>query len=102
WEASVSPRRSCRREKSLLNNSSRSIASEDNSSPTIDAMPNQALLISVRPRFAEMIFAGTKVVELRRLRPRIGTGDLVFVYVSSPVMALAGAFEVGEVVSGAP
>ncbi|MBI3850439.1 MAG: hypothetical protein HY298_09140 [Verrucomicrobia bacterium] len=65
-------------------------------------MPNHALLISIRPRFAEMIFAGTKNVELRRLRPRIGKGDLVFVYVSSPVMALEGAFEVGEVVSGAP
>jgi len=49
-----------------------------------------------------MIFAGTKVVELRRLRPRIGKGELVFVYVSSPVMALEGAFEVGEVVSGSP
>lgn len=65
-------------------------------------MPKQALLISVRPRFAEMIFAGTKIVELRRLRPRIGQGDLVFVYVSSPVMALEGAFEVGEVVAGSP
>jgi predicted transcriptional regulator len=49
-----------------------------------------------------MIFAGAKVVELRRLRPRIGKGDLVFVYVSSPVMALEGAFEVGEVVACAP
>lgn len=65
-------------------------------------MPRHALLISVRPRFAEMIFAGTKVVELRRLRPRIGQGDMVFVYVSSPVMALQGAFEVGEVVAGTP
>jgi predicted transcriptional regulator len=65
-------------------------------------MPNQALLISVRPRFAEMIFAGSKVVELRRLRPRICRGDMVFVYVSSPVMALQGAFEVGEVVAGTP
>jgi predicted transcriptional regulator len=49
-----------------------------------------------------MIFAGTKTVELRRLRPRIEKGDLVFVYVSSPVMALEGAFEVGGVVSGPP
>lgn len=65
-------------------------------------MPKHALLISVRPRFAALIFAGTKIVELRRLRPRIGKGDLVFVYVSSPVMALEGAFEVGEVVAATP
>jgi predicted transcriptional regulator len=65
-------------------------------------MAKHALLISVRPRFAEMIFAGTKTVELRRIRPRVGKGDLVFVYVSSPVMALEGAFEVSEVVCGKP
>ena len=65
-------------------------------------MPNHALLISVRPRFAEMIFAGTKVVELRRIRPRIGRGDLVFIYVSSPVKALEGTFEVSEVISDTP
>jgi predicted transcriptional regulator len=65
-------------------------------------MPKHALLISVHPKFAEKIFAGTKVVELRRVRPRIGKGDLVFVYVSSPVMALEGAFEVGDIVAGTP
>ena len=65
-------------------------------------MTNNALLISIRPRFAEMIFAGSKTIELRRLRPRIGKGDMVFVYVPSPVMALEGAFEVDEIVSGSP
>ena len=65
-------------------------------------MANNALLISIRPRFAEMIFAGTKTVELRRMRPRIGKDDMVFVYVSSPVKALEGAFEIAEVVSGSP
>ena len=65
-------------------------------------MANDALLISICPRFADMIFAGTKTVELRRQRPRVGKGDLVFVYVSSPVKALEGAFEVADVVSGSP
>jgi predicted transcriptional regulator len=65
-------------------------------------MPKHALLISVRPRLAGMIFAGSKTVELRRIRPRVGKGDLVFVYVSSPIKALAGAFEVGDVVSDTP
>jgi predicted transcriptional regulator len=49
-----------------------------------------------------MIFAGTKTVELRRMRPRLKNGDMVFVYVSSPVKALGGAFEVAEMLSGSP
>lgn len=63
-------------------------------------MANNALLLSIRVRFAQLIFAGTKVVELRRVRPRIGRGDLVFIYVPSPVKAVQGAFEVKDVQSG--
>jgi predicted transcriptional regulator len=61
-------------------------------------MPEHALLLSIRPQYASMIFDGTKTVELRRTRPRLKTGDLVLVYVSSPVKALLGAFEVDRVV----
>jgi predicted transcriptional regulator len=60
------------------------------------------LLLSIRPRFADLIFNRTKHIELRRRRPRVKTGDLVFVYVSSPVMALIGAFEVKNVVEATP
>jgi predicted transcriptional regulator len=49
-----------------------------------------------------MIFAGTKTVELRRVRPTIETGDLVLVYVTSPTKELQGAFRVGKTVSGRP
>lgn len=52
------------------------------------------LLISVKPQFAERIFAGAKRVELRRKRPRLTGGDRVMVYVSSPTKALAGEFTV--------
>jgi predicted transcriptional regulator len=61
-----------------------------------------ALLISIRPKHAEKIFNGSKTVELRRIRPRLKNGDLVLVYVSSPVKALMGAFEVASVSSGSP
>lgn len=63
---------------------------------------NKALLLSIRPRYADQIFSGTKRIELRRRRPRVGTGDLVFVYASSPTMALVGAFEVADVIEGKP
>ena len=65
-------------------------------------MKSDALLISVRPEYAERIFAGVKTVELRRTRPRLLRGDLVLIYVTSPVKALAGACEVVEVIQGTP
>ena len=65
-------------------------------------MNNHAFLISIRPRFAEMIFAGTKTVELRRVCPKAEPGDLALVYVSSPAMELRGSFEVGKILTGSP
>src|SRR4051812_41820648 len=65
-------------------------------------MPRPALLLSIHPRFAEAIFSGKKAVELRTRKPRVRTGDLVFVYVSSPTKALLGAFEVKKVTDRSP
>jgi predicted transcriptional regulator len=65
-------------------------------------MSKHALLLSIRPKYADMIFAGTKTVELRRVRPTIQAGDLVLVYVSSPTKEMQGAFRVGKTVSGTP
>jgi len=62
-------------------------------------MINHAFLISIRPRFAEMIFAGSKTVELRRVCPKVSAGDLALVYVSSPAMELRGSFEVGKILT---
>lgn len=62
-------------------------------------MKSNAILMSVRPQYANKIFDGTKTVELRRIKPKtLGNGDLVFIYVSSPVKALMGAFRVASVV----
>lgn len=65
-------------------------------------MSTCALLLSIKPRFADAIFAGTKTVEIRRVRPRLQAGDLVFVYVSSPRCSLEGAFEVDHLVEAKP
>lgn len=58
--------------------------------------PN-ALLLSIKPRFADAIFCGEKTFELRRVRPRVEAGSLVLVYVTTPRCALEGAFEVKAV-----
>ncbi len=65
-------------------------------------MNSSALLLSIKPRFADAIFARQKRVELRRVRPRVGPGDLVLVYVTSPRCALEGAFEVERVLEAKP
>ncbi len=62
-------------------------------------MSENTLLLSIRPRYAEKIFAGAKTIELRRIRPkRMEKGDQVFIYVSSPVKALAGVFKIDRII----
>lgn len=65
-------------------------------------MTGKALLLSLKPRFADAIFLRTKRVELRRVRPRLSAGDLVLVYVTSPRCSLEGAFEVERVLEAKP
>ena len=67
-----------------------------------DMATNHALLLSIRPRFADMIFAGKKTVELRRVKPRVKAGDLVVVYASGTTKGMVGAFEVDGITAGAP
>lgn len=56
------------------------------------------LLLSIKPKYAKQIFeTKTKKVELRRVRTRLKKGDIVLVYVSSPVKVFLGSFEVEEV-----
>lgn len=65
-------------------------------------MPADILLLSIRPEYASKIFDGTKTVELRRTRPRLQAEDWVLVYVSTPVQALIGMFQVDRVVAKVP
>lgn len=65
-------------------------------------MTDDAIFLSIKPKYAEQILAGTKTVELRRVRPRIGAGALVVMYASSPTRAVCGAFEVDRVVTRSP
>ncbi|MBI4320056.1 MAG: ASCH domain-containing protein [Chloroflexi bacterium] len=65
-------------------------------------MSHKVLLLSIHPVYVDRIFEGTKKVELRRIRPEVVSGDWVFVYATSPVRALIGAFEVERVVEALP
>lgn len=60
------------------------------------------ILLSVKPRFADLIFNGLKEAELRRRFIQNAKGRDVFIYVTSPVRTLRGGFRVGHVWYGTP
>ena len=62
-------------------------------------MSKRFLMLSIHPVYAQKIFAGEKVVELRKIRPRVVPGDYILVYVSSPVKSLQGVLTVKKVVA---
>ena len=57
----------------------------------------RALVLSLRPRFADSILDGRKSVELRRQRVSPSPGTPVLLYASAPVMAVVGTARVAEV-----
>lgn len=59
----------------------------------------KALLLSVKQKYANKIFSGTKTVELRKYSPRVTKGDTILVYVSSPVKALSAILRVDMIVT---
>ena len=65
-------------------------------------MASCALLLSIRPKYAERILQGMKTVELRRMRPRVSRGDLLLLYVSWPVRAVKAMSVIDRVTSERP
>lgn len=65
-------------------------------------LPNVALL-SIHKEYANLIFDGTKKVELRKVVPRhLSEGDLIIVYETSPQKAIIGLVEVECVLEDSP
>lgn len=58
---------------------------------------DRALLLSLKPTFAELLLSGEKTVELRRVRPRAAAGTLAIVYASTPVRAVLGTCTVADI-----
>ncbi len=68
---------------------------EDIAEPDQDRM----IVLSLKPRFAEAILAGTKTVELRRTTPKIEVPMRTLLYASTPVRALLGTCIITSVTS---
>lgn len=62
-------------------------------------MTRKVALMSIRPEYASKILSGEKRIELRRQRPKLERGDVVVVYVTSPLCHVAGAFSVERIMS---
>lgn len=61
----------------------------------------KTILLSIKPKYADQIFAGTKKYEFRRKFP-IGVKNRVLVYSSSPIKKVIGYFDTGEIIVGPP
>lgn len=60
------------------------------------------ILISLKPRYAAEIFAGEKTVELRKRRPKVEIGTVVWIYVTTPVSAIRGYATVAQIETATP
>ena len=57
------------------------------------------VLMSIKPCYARLIKTGEKTVELRRVAPKISSGDFIVIYESKPVQRITAICEVGTVLS---
>lgn len=59
-------------------------------------LAGRAVLLSIKPKYADLILAGTKTVELRRSWPSNDIGAMV-IYSSAPVQRLTGVALINEI-----
>jgi predicted transcriptional regulator len=62
---------------------------------------SRVALLSIKPQYAEAIFAGRKTIEFRRSRLAADV-EAVIVYATQPVGRIIGWFEVAEIVESTP
>lgn len=55
------------------------------------------MLLAIKPRFADLIISGKKVVEVRRGRTTIKAGDVLVLYSSSPLRRISATCRVASV-----
>jgi predicted transcriptional regulator len=60
------------------------------------------ILISLKPRHAEHIFAGEKTVELRKRRLNIAPGTRIWVYATAPTAEIKGYANLVAIQTGPP
>jgi predicted transcriptional regulator len=60
------------------------------------------ILISLKPKYADHVFEGTKTVELRRRRLKVRPGTRIWIYATAPTAAIRGYASLVRVEAGSP
>ncbi len=60
------------------------------------------VLMSIKPRYAELIKSGEKTIELRRVAPKVNPGDVLVIYESTPVQKITSFCEIDEMIITEP
>lgn len=66
-----------------------------------DSYNGSAILLSIKPKYANLIVNGSKLVELRRSVPAQTVGTIA-IYSSSPVQAIVALADVRETIEASP
>lgn len=60
------------------------------------------VLLSIKPKYAESIISGRKKYEFRKVIFKKNYFDIVYIYSTSPVKKIIGAFRVGDIIEDRP
>ncbi|MBJ6367716.1 ASCH domain-containing protein [Snuella sedimenti] len=63
---------------------------------------SKIVVISLKPEFSELIFNGSKKIELRKSIPQINEEDIVVVYNTMPEKAFVGVCKIKEIITSSP
>ena len=58
---------------------------------------DKAIILSVKPHYADKILAGDKTLEIRKRNLLHLSGATAFIYATAPVQAIIGGFRIGHV-----
>lgn len=65
----------------------------------VDGMSQRKyVLMAIKPQFARLIREGKKTVELRRVAPKVSTGDILIIYESAPISKVTSFAEIDDVI----
>lgn len=60
------------------------------------------IILSIKPKYAQMILNGTKTVEFRRVFPSMQHVDKVIIYESAPTKMIVGEFKIEDIKTQLP
>lgn len=72
-----------------------------NSQKCLLPQSGKAIVLAIKPKYAQLILAGTKTIELRRIWATEQIETIV-IYASSPICRLVGSVKVQDVLKAAP